>query len=50
MRIYTLRGNEDEIKTIKKNKLKEVSETIAFKVWKRDGYRADSYYDNLFIV
>ena len=50
MRIYSLRGNDDDFKEIKRDKMKEVSEKIAFKIWKRDGYRQDSYYDNLFIV
>ena len=50
MRIYTLRGNVEDFKEIKKEKFETVSSKVAHKIWKREGYRKDSYYDNIFIV
>ena len=50
MRIYSLRGNEEGFREILKKKLKPVAQKVATKLWKRDGYRSDSYYDNIFIV
>ena len=49
MRLYTLRGNVDDFKEIKKEKFEEVSSKVA-QSWKREGYRKDSYYDNIFII
>ena len=50
MHIYSLRGRPDGFMKIKKDCFKKVSETVAHKVWKRPGYRHDSYYENIFIV
>ena len=50
MRIYSLRGNEGEFRDILKKDLEKVSKKVAYKLWKREGYREDSYYDNIFIV
>ena len=50
MHIYSLRGRSDEFKKIKSDCLKKVRETVAHKIWKRGGYRRDSYYENIFIV
>ena len=50
MRIYSLRGNEGEFRDILKKNLEQVSKKVAYKLWKREGYREDSYYDNIFIV
>ena len=49
MRLYTLRVNVEDFKEIQKEKFEEVSSKVA-QSWKREGYRKDSYYDNIFII
>ena len=48
MLMYTM--NTEEMRNLKKEKLREMSEKLAHKVWNRDGYKRDKYYDNVFIV
>ena len=43
-RIYSLRGNEGAFRDILKKKLEPVSNKVAYKLWKREGYY------NIFIV
>ena len=35
---------------IEKEELREMSEKLAHKVWKRPGYKRDAYFNNDFIV
>ena len=48
MLMYTI--SIEEMQTLKKDKLREMSEKLAHKVWQRPGYKRDSYFNNDFIV
>ena len=48
MLMYTM--TTEEMRNLKKEKLREMSEELAHKVWKRPGKKIDSYYNNDFIV
>lgn len=48
MLMYTM--TTEEMRKLKKEKLQEMSEKLAHKVWKRPGKKIDSYFNNDFIV
>ena len=48
MLIYTI--SIEEMRTLKKDKTREMSEKLAHKVWQQPGYKRDSYFNNDFIV
>ena len=50
MLIYTM--SVEEMRELKKEKLRDMSEKLAHKVWSRPGYKLkpDKYFNNIFIV
>ena len=48
MILYSM--NKEEMRGLKKEKLREISKQLAHKVWDREGYKRDSYYENDFII
>ena len=41
MLMYSM--DKEEMRKIKRDKMKKMAETVAFKIWKKPGYRRDSY-------
>ena len=44
MLMYTI--SIEEMRTLKKDNLRKMSEKLAHKVWQRPGYNRDSYFNN----